>query len=105
MRRFIALMALISASLSSAGCSGSTQTLQIHSGSTAGISYELRGSGHPSESRSANGDIEASLGPNRLEIKGGRVLANGKDYGPVKQGDKVMVDATGQVFLNGRILH
>jgi len=27
-------------------------------------------------------------------------VANGKDYGPVKKGDTVVLDADGQVFVN-----
>ena len=99
------VVVLIAAHIVSSGCSSSTPTFQIHSGNTGGVSYEIRGSGHASESRSANGDIEANLGSNRLEIKDGRLQANGKDYGPVKKGDEVILDEKGEVAVNGTIRH
>ncbi len=101
----VARAGLIAALVGLFGCTSSTPTFHIHTGHTEGVSYEIRGSGHVSESRSANGDIEATLGSNRLAIKGGHVLANGKNYGPVKKGDEVVLDATGQVSLNGKIVN
>ena len=70
------------------GCGGRpAPAVQVmHTGETGGVSYEVRGTGQPMESRSANDDIEVTLGSNRLAIKGGRVVANGKDSGPVKHG-------------------
>ena len=107
MRQLLNLTAigLIAVNIGALGCSSSTPTFQIHSGNTGGVSYEIRGTGHASESRATNGDIKASLGSNLLEIKGGHVQANGKDYGPVKEGGEVILDERGQLLVNGTIRH
>jgi hypothetical protein len=69
-------------------------------GTINGVSYEVRGSG---DSRSvAGGDSsEFIAGTNKLQVQGGRVSANGKDYGPVKSGDSVLLDADGTLTING----
>jgi hypothetical protein len=77
-----------------------TPSLVVHEGKTGGVAYEVRGAGNAKETRSANGDVEVTMGSNRLQIKGGRVMANGKDYGPVKDGDAVVLDDDGQVSVN-----
>lgn len=83
------------------GCGGtSAPPVQVvHTGKTGGVSYEVRGTGQPKESRSADGDIEVTLGSNSLTIKGGRVVANGKDSGPVKDGDDIVLDEQGKLTV------
>ena len=81
------------------GCNKTSPTPQVHTGKTGGISYEVRGTGHAAESRSANGDVDVTLGSNHLQIQGGQVVANGKSYGVVKDGDKVVLDDKGQVSV------
>jgi hypothetical protein len=43
---------------------------------------------------------EFTAGKNKLRIQGGKVIANGKEYGPVKSGDSVLLDADGIVSIN-----
>jgi hypothetical protein len=83
------------------GCGGTPPPAVqvVHTGKTGGVSYEVRGTGQPKESRSADGDIEVTLGSNSLAIKGGRVVANGKDSGPVKDGDSVVLDERGKLTV------
>jgi hypothetical protein len=83
------------------GCSKTAVSdMHVHTGKTDGVTYEVRGTGHARESRSANGDVEVTLGSNRLQIKGGRMMVNGKDCGAVKDGDSVVLDDNGQVSVN-----
>jgi hypothetical protein len=65
-----------------------------------GVSYEVRGQGD-SKSLVAEGAREFTAGKNRLRVEGGRVIVNGKDYGPVKAGDSVLLDADGTLTVNG----
>jgi hypothetical protein len=44
---------------------------------------------------------EFTAGKNKLRVQGGRVTANGKEYGPVKSGDSVLLDTDGTVSING----
>jgi hypothetical protein len=81
------------------GCNKVQPTLQVHTGKTGGVTYEIRGTGHATESRSANGDVDVTLGSNHLQIKGGQVVANGKSCGAVKDGDRVVLDDKGQVSI------
>jgi hypothetical protein len=66
-----------------------------------GVSYEVRGRGDSSASALANGPGRLTAGQNTLRVEGGRVLANGKDYGPVKAGDSVLLDEDGTLTVNG----
>jgi hypothetical protein len=83
------------------GCSGTpAPAVQVvHTGKTGGVTYEVRGTGQPKESRATNGDIEVTLGSNSLAIKGGRVVSNGKDSGPVRDGDSVVLDEQGKLTV------
>ena len=78
------------------GCGETPPAVHVHTGTTGGISYEVRGTGHTTENRSANGGVEVTMGPNHLQIKGGRVVANCKSSVVVKDGDKVLLDDKGQ---------
>ena len=81
------------------GCEKMSPAPHVHTGKTGGISYEVRGTGHAAESRLANGDVDVTVGSNHLQIQGGQVVANGKSYGVVKDGDKVVLDDKGQVSV------
>jgi hypothetical protein len=83
------------------GCDGTPApgVQVVHTGKTGGVSYEVRGTGQPKESRSSDGVIEVTLGSNSLAIRGGRVVANGKDSGPVKNGDSVVLDEQGKLTV------
>lgn len=83
------------------GCGGTpAPAVQVvHAGKTNGVSYEVRGTGQPKESRTADGDVEVTLGANSLAIKGGRVVVNGKDHGPVEEGDSVVLDEQGKLTV------
>lgn len=81
------------------GCNKAQPTVQVHTGKTGGITYEVRGTGHAAESRSANGDVDVTLGANHLQITGGQVVANGKSWGAVKDGQRVVLDEKGDVSV------
>ena len=81
------------------GCDKAKPTLQLHTGQTGGIAYEVRGVGHAAERRSANGDVDVTLGSNHLQLQGGQVVANGKSWGTVKDGQRVVLDEAGQVSV------
>ena len=44
----------------------------------------------------------ASAGDNTFEIRNGRAIANGKDGGPLKAGDSVLLDKEGRLLVNGQ---
>ena len=82
-------------------CSGPAKLdIQSHAGKTRGVSYLICGKGQANEKPSPNGDVDITLGANHLEIKGNRVLANGKDKGTVKDGDSIVLDNQGLLFVN-----
>lgn len=64
-----------------------------------GISYEVHGGG-PGLTKIDGEAVMITNGPNRLEVKDSRLLANGRDCGAVQNGDKVVLDAEGQLFVN-----
>src|SRR5690242_5578764 len=68
--------------------------------SSPSVSYEIHGKdGSVSHGVAESGTFKA--GENRLELKEGHVLANGKDYGPLKKEDTILLDKEGQLFING----
>jgi len=64
-----------------------------------GISYEVHGGG-PGLTKIEGETVTITNGPNHLEFKTGRLLANGRDCGAVQQGDNVVLDVEGQLFIN-----
>jgi hypothetical protein len=82
------------------GCTKMPPGKHVHTGKTGGVTYEVHGTGPTKESRSANGDVEVTVGSNHLQIKGGRLVANGKSCGVVKDGDSVVLDDKGRVSVN-----
>jgi len=94
MRRWLCLLLWVGVL---AGCNNAAP-VQVHSGKIGGVTYEVRGTGLTKENRS-NGDLDVSVGSNHLQIKGGQVVANGKSWGVVKDGDTVILDDKGQVSV------
>jgi hypothetical protein len=43
------------------GCAKMTPTMQVHTGKTGDVTYEVRGTGLTKESRLANGDVEVTV--------------------------------------------
>ncbi len=83
------------------GCGGTSKPdIQTHNGKTRGVAYMICGKGKAEEKVAPNGDVDVTLGVNHLEIKGNRVLANGKDKGTVKDGDSIVLDNQGLLFVN-----
>jgi len=70
----------------------------IAEGSVNGISYEVHGGRGLEINDNA---IKISSGKNVLEIKDGRVSLNGKDRGPIKSGDSLVLNAESQLSVNG----
>lgn len=65
----------------------------------AGYTIEIRGAGgystlHGTGFSLQRNDISA-------EMKAGRLTVNDRDYGPVADGAKIVVDETGRVTING----
>jgi hypothetical protein len=78
-----------------AGCGGSATAP-----AAAAISWEVRGdSGGVAVGAGEGGTAQA--GNNKLVIANGRLTANGKDAGEFKNGDKVLLDKDGQIYVNG----
>jgi hypothetical protein len=50
-----------------------------------------------------SGSIQVDKGS--LEVRDGKVTANGKDGGTLKPGDKVVLDKDGKLFVNGEERH
>ena len=65
----------------------------------ASYSYEVRGEGSASAGMGQTANTES--GKNRLEIKNGQLTVNGDSYGSLANGDKVLVELDGRVFVNG----
>jgi hypothetical protein len=84
------------------GCSRSPPTPATPTPATpaASYSYDVRDDGVASAGMAE--DVNATAGKNRLEIHGGRLTANGKSYGSLKNGDAVLLNADGQLFVNGQ---
>jgi hypothetical protein len=51
---------------------------------------------------SASTNFKFTRGEFRLEIFDGRLKLNGKEYGPLNQGDHVRITKKGEVFVNGK---
>jgi hypothetical protein len=71
-------------------------------GTVDGVSCEVRGRGGESSDRIVEGVHEFTAGDNKLRLQDGHVIANGKDYGAVKSGDSVLLDADGNVTVNSQ---
>ena len=87
-----------------AGCRKPTSTLAPTNApsQSPSVSYEVRGEGDAvTKGITENGSFAS--GKYTLELKAGRVFANGKDYGSVQEGDSVLLERDGQLFVNGEM--
>jgi hypothetical protein len=89
MRPVVALLLLTSMAAMLAGC---------RKPSTPSVSYEVRGGGGFTKGITQDGSF--IVGDNKLELKDGRVFANGKYYGQVKNGDSILLDTDRQLYVN-----
>lgn len=65
------------------------------------FSWEVRdAAGNFTRGSGSGGSIRIDKGT--LEIKDGRVFANGKDCGVLTSGDAVLLDKDGRLFVNGK---
>ena len=81
-------------------CGGRTTRPSKYAGNFNGVSFEVYGFGEQNTHVVAEDDVVVTNGSSLLNFKNGRVVANGKDYGPVKKGDTVVLNADGQVSVN-----
>ena len=67
----------------------------------AGYDFEVRraGGGH-TKGQSATFSIDDNT--NRVQLKDGRLTVNGKEYGPIADGGKILVDENANVTVNGQ---
>ncbi len=63
-------------------------------------SYTLRYNGGQTFGIGSAANIDTKAGDNRLQIDGGRLTVNGKSYGPLADGDRVLVEIDGTVSVN-----
>lgn len=80
-----------------AGCSKSEPPINIDIGRSVSVEFPNGGSlvlGLTGEVKAKNSGVDVLL-------KDGRVSIDGKDYGTLKAGDKVKIEASGKVTVNG----
>jgi hypothetical protein len=82
------------------GCGGRTTQPSKYAGNFNGVSFEVYGFGQQNTHVVAEDDVVVTNGSSRLNLKNGRIVANGKDHGPVKKGDTVVLGADGHVSVN-----
>jgi hypothetical protein len=82
------------------GCGAKTTQPGRYVGNSNGVSFEVYGAGEQKTQVVAEDDVLVTNGSSRLNFKNGNIVANGKDYGPVNKGDKVVLDADGRVSVN-----
>lgn len=88
------------AAVTLAGCGSPTaQWKYTPPAPDTGVIYEMHGDGKVMSGRAETGSF--TWGGQSLEIKDQRVLANGKDYGPVKTGDVIVLGTDGKLSVNG----
>jgi hypothetical protein len=66
----------------------------------AGYEFEVRGADGAHTSGHAE-TFSVQAGANSAEVKGGKLTVNGKAYGAVADGAKIIVDVNGKVTVNG----
>jgi hypothetical protein len=98
-------IALSLVALALLGCIGRrVGPVTVHRGQSGGVSYEVRGGGSALETRSESGDVAVAMGAVRtLEIRAKRVYVYGHDYGAVTDGDALILDDHGQLFVNMKL--
>jgi len=82
-----------------AGCNRPASTEAVSP--VAGYDFEVRrpGGGH-TKGQAASFSLQD--GTNVAELKGGRLTVNGKGYGAIADGAKIVVDERGTVTVNGQ---
>jgi len=90
----------LAAALAASGCGGPPAVPPAPAAPSASYSYEVRGDAGGMTKGTAE-SVTANVGKQSLEIKDGRLRANGQDYGPLKDGDQVLLDRDGKVYVNG----
>jgi hypothetical protein len=103
MNRFRVIV--LALALAGCGCTktpapATTPELSGSQGSSQGISWTMRGHGDVKSIAKPDG-FEASIGQNKLEVKGDKLYFNGKEYGTVKSGDEIVLDENGTLTVNG----
>lgn len=80
---------------------------QVHTGSVDGYKYEMHGHStvridQETDPKGSGNHPKVTCGSNWFSVQGGRLFANGKDYGTViKPGDTIKVAVDGTVHVNG----
>lgn len=64
------------------------------------FSYEVRCDGGGKSTGAGQEPIHANCAGNSMDITGGQLKVNGRNYGKLKDKDAVLVEANGQVFVN-----
>lgn len=96
MKRVISRLVVLSVAALNCGCSGGTvSTMQ-------GVTFELPASNSLSYSDTHN---EASIrsGSLNVALTKGQLKVNAKSYGEVKKGDRVKIDESAIVTVNGTV--
>src|SRR5690349_16737616 len=65
-------------------------------------SLEVRSEGEAKEV-SLSDDADVTLGGNRVQVEKGAISVNGKKYGKLAVGDKVLIEKDGQVMVNAEV--
>src|SRR5262245_38492016 len=94
MRRRRFLVAAAVAMCLAAGCARPVRA------PAANYSYEIRSEGGFTKGQGSS--IGAFADGNRLEIRDGRLTVNAKRYGPLMDGDSILIEKDGTVFVNGQ---
>jgi hypothetical protein len=68
----------------------------------SGYTFEVHGAGGSTKGQSL--DFRIQRNETSVEMKGGRLAANGKDYGAVTDGAAIVVEESGRVLVNGKEL-
>lgn len=104
-----AFAAFLAASTVGCGGSGDAQPVSPVTTSSSGSVYQGVAGDFPFEVH-GNGKVDAnvfgetakvSVGSNKLEINGGQLTVNGKSYGALKSGQKIVVETDGSVSIGG----
>jgi hypothetical protein len=99
----LASLFMIGIILTCAGCGDRPAPTTPSQAKPVSVNYEIRDpAGGFSKGTCYDGVFTAGGDKLKLEIKDGRVRANGKDCGTVKDGDSVLLDKDGKLTVNGQ---
>ena len=68
----------------------------------ATYSFEVR-TDSGSMQQSASGNADLTIGKTRLQVQNGAFTVNGRSHGRLRDGDKVLIHADGQVLVNFQV--